>query len=474
LPKPTRKISPEHFQELRDYLTQEQFNFEERPNQVFLARKTGVVLSLYASGNIVVDGGNSALVNSLYEYVVSLGGQEVTKELHELPPLELPFPHIGTDEVGKGDYFGPLVVAGALVPAEAVDSLTLLGVRDSKTLSDTTVRNLASQARILLGSRRIEEIAISPFKYNVLYQKMRNVNRILGWAHAKAIENLLANGENCELALADQFGDPGYIRDSLMSRGKRIELKQATKAERDKAVATASILARDTFLRKREEMSESYHVVFPKGATDVVEFGKKLIREHGMGILPHVAKLHFSTTLEITGGEVPIVGEEIEKQMPLDQVSRVLPEREREDLRLECYSMVSNFEGELRRFIEQKLSQEFGDKWWNVCVREDIRGKAEGIAEQDRKKGRKANPVECLFFPDYETILLDDNNWNRVFKGVFKNKDQLRARLTILKPYRDSIAHSRGTFVSKDRTDIFSAITWIRKMMLGQSTLEEF
>lgn len=93
--------------------------------------------------------------------------------------------------MGKGDYFGPLVVAEALVPADAVDSLQILGVRDSESLSDTTVRNLASQIRISLGRHRVEEITISPLKYNALYRKMRNVNRILGWAHARAVNPLV-------------------------------------------------------------------------------------------------------------------------------------------------------------------------------------------------------------------------------------------------------------------------------------------
>ena len=467
-------IPPERFAELKDYLAKQGFAFEDRPHQIFLARRPGAVVNLYNNGKIVIAGNNLALIDPLREFLISLGAEKVAKQEDNLLPLELPFPHIGTDEVGKGDYFGPLVVAGALVPVDAVDSLQILGVRDSKLLSDTTVRNLASQIRILLGRHRVEEITISPLKYNALYQKMRNVNRILGWAHARAIENLLSNGEGCTMAVADQFGDPGYIRDSLMARGKRIDLKQTIKAERDLAVAAASILARDIFLHKREEMSECYGVVFPKGATDVVPFGKKLVEEQGLNILPHVSKLHFSTTSEITGGQIPSISDEVRKRVAIDEVPRTLHEREEEDLRAECYDLISDFERELREFIEERLLQEFGEDWWKRCVREDVRGKAEGLAEGEARKGNTVRPVECLFFPDYELILLEDDNWNRVFKPVFKKKDEVRARLTILKSHRDPIAHSRGQITAQHKREIISATSWIRKMMRGQSTLEEF
>ncbi len=300
---PILKIASKDFEELRSFLAKEGFGFEDRAHQVFLARKARVALNLYTNGKVIIGGSDLTLVKALREFVKSIGGEEVVRETRNLEPLELPFPHIGTDEVGKGDYFGPLVVAGALVPPEKVESLRLLSVRDSKSLSDNRIRNIAPQIRILLGRHRIEEISISPQKYNTLYAEMQNVNRILGWAHARVIENLLANGDDCKLAVADQFGDPAYIQDSLMNHRKRIDLKQTHKAERDLAVAAASFLARDTFLHRIEQMCKDYNTVFPKGATDVVALGKKLVEEHGSSVLQHVAKLHFSTTTQITNHE---------------------------------------------------------------------------------------------------------------------------------------------------------------------------
>ena len=131
-------------------------------------------------------------------------------------------------------------------------------MKDSKLLSDTTVDNKASQIRQVCGPKRFRIVIIPSLRYNILILEMKNVNRLLGWAHARAIEDLLANCEGCSLAVADQFGDPAYIRDSLMARGRQIELLQTPKAERDVAVAAASILARDTFLRMRDELSRAY------------------------------------------------------------------------------------------------------------------------------------------------------------------------------------------------------------------------
>ena len=318
--KPTLKLPATNFKKFKSYLTELGFKFENRPHQEFLARKNGIAVNLYSNGKVVIAGSNTSLIDSICIFIKNIGAQEIEKSIQRIEPLELPFPHIGTDEVGKGDYFGHLIVAGTLVTTKVVESLKEIGVKDSKRLSDITIRNLASKIRALLGPHCFEVITISPLKYNILYKRMQNINKILGWAHARAIENLLADTESCNLAVADKFGDPGYIRNSLMSLGKRIELKQITKAERDLAVAAASILARDMFLHKRDEMNETYNDTFPKGATNVIPFGKKIIESYGISILPNVAKLHFSTTLEITGGKVPSIERELEKQTSLETV----------------------------------------------------------------------------------------------------------------------------------------------------------
>jgi ribonuclease HIII len=125
---------------------------------------------------------------------------------------------------------------------------------------------------------------------------MGNVNRILGWAHARVIENLLKENADCRLAVADQFGDPDYIGRSLMERGKRIELIQVHKGEWDIAVAAASILAREAFLKSMAKMSEDFGMEFPRGASEVIEVAREFSERYGKEKLNAVAKMHFSTS----------------------------------------------------------------------------------------------------------------------------------------------------------------------------------
>ncbi|UCE17925.1 MAG: bifunctional methylenetetrahydrofolate dehydrogenase/methenyltetrahydrofolate cyclohydrolase FolD [Gemmatimonadota bacterium] len=202
---------------------------------------------------------------------------------------------IGTDEAGKGDYFGPLVVAGVYVNRETEAKLRLLNIRDSKRVSDTRVKSLATEIKKICPWN---VVAIGPEKYNTLYEKMKNLNRILAWGHARAIENLLGK-VSCARALSDQFGDERFILDALLKRGKEIKLEQKTKAEDDIAVAAASLLARAEFLSRLEKLSSKWGIAFPKGATKVVEDGKKCVKKHGPNVLSKVAKVHFKTTRNI-------------------------------------------------------------------------------------------------------------------------------------------------------------------------------
>jgi ribonuclease HIII len=472
--RPVLQLAPERFDELKAFLAEHGFSFESRPHQVFLARKGTAVVNLYENGKIVFGGSDMKLIEEVETHVNSLGALPVEKKTVNLPPLEVPFPHIGTDEVGKGDYFGPLVTAGVLATAEIARELERIGVKDSKLLSDTTVANKAYQIRKVCGLKRFRIVIIPSLRYNILIREMKNVNRLLGWAHARAIEDLLANGEGCSLAVADQFGDPAYIRDSLMARGRQIELLQTPKAERDVAVAAASILARDTFLRKRDELNRAYGVDFPKGSSNVIEFGKRLVDDYGPEILPNVAKLHFATTIQITGGILPDIPKQVANQVSAERPPRPMQEAEKEDERLECYNLISVFEAELRSFIESRLSSEFGLDWWDECVTAEVRAKAEKLAVGETKKGRIARPIDCLDFSHYDWILLGDKNWERAFKAVFQNKEYVRARLIILKSYRDPVAHSRGDITSREKGEVVGAIHWMRKMIRAQSSIEDF
>jgi ribonuclease HIII len=204
---------------------------------------------------------------------------------------------IGIDESGKGDYFGPLVIAAVFVDAITQDELKLMGVRDSKKVSDGRILEMAPDIKTICPHGII---AIGPQKYNALYSKIKNLNRLLAWGHAKALENLLERGVPGERAIADQFGDERLILNALQEKGRTIVLEQRIKAESDLAVAAASIVARAEFLIRLKRLSDEVGTTLPKGASPSVELAAKMIiKKHGRERLGSVAKLHFKTTQSI-------------------------------------------------------------------------------------------------------------------------------------------------------------------------------
>lgn len=207
---------------------------------------------------------------------------------------------IGIDESGKGDYFGPLVIAAVFVNATTHGELKLMAVRDSKKISDGRILELAPDIKTICPH---SVIAIGPQKYNELYAKIKNLNRLLAWGHAKALETLLEQGVTCERAISDQFGDERLIVNALQEKGRKIALEQRPKAESDVAVAAASILARAEFLLRLKRLSQEVGTTLPKGASPSVELAAKmLIKKHGQDRLGSVAKLHFKTTKAILTG----------------------------------------------------------------------------------------------------------------------------------------------------------------------------
>jgi ribonuclease HIII len=203
--------------------------------------------------------------------------------------------HIGVDESGKGDFFGPLVVAGCYVGPEHLAELD--GVTDSKKLTDAKATSLAKNIRRYCPHY---ELVIMPARYNELYAEIKNLNRLLEWAHAKVIEEVFKL-QPCELAISDQFADPRGLRSKLAKKGLGIELQSMVRAERDIAVAAASILARATFLERLDSLSSKFAMTLPKGATNVIGSGKSLVAKHGTDALTQVAKMHFKTSKQVLG-----------------------------------------------------------------------------------------------------------------------------------------------------------------------------
>jgi len=201
---------------------------------------------------------------------------------------------VGTDESGKGDYFGPLVVAAVWADLPTGAQLEAWGVIDSKRISDGRAAQLAQ--RITSAKIPHAVVAIGPAKYNELYAKMKNLNRLLAWAHARAIENVLENA-SAEVVVADQFGDERLIEQALMQKGRDVRLFQTPRGERDIAVAAASVLARAEFLGRLKRLSDECGMVLPKGAGSPVDAAAaRLVAGQGEAVLSQYAKLHFKNT----------------------------------------------------------------------------------------------------------------------------------------------------------------------------------
>jgi ribonuclease HIII len=201
---------------------------------------------------------------------------------------------IGVDESGKGDYFGPLVVAACYVGPEHLAELE--GVRDSKKLTDEAAQRLS---RMIRRTCPYSVVVIGNERYNRLYDEIRNLNKLLAWGHARAIEDLITR-QPASLIVSDQFANPQELQRRLRSRRIDAVLESRVRAESDIAVAAASILARAEFLRRLKMLSDRFELSLPKGAGhQVIAAARLFVQKHGFESLGCVAKLHFATTKSV-------------------------------------------------------------------------------------------------------------------------------------------------------------------------------
>ena len=292
---------------LRTLLEERSWELSDAPYMFFKAKKEKTSVCAFVSGKLTVQGAGAP------DFVEFLLEPEILREKMFQDPagnsVETgPFaPHAGMDESGKGDFFGPLVVAAVYVPDEA-SALELMkyGVKDSKMIkNDQTILAVASKIRTLLGDR-MGMVTVGNEAYNRLYAGFGSLNRLLAWGHARALENLLNKVPECTSALADQFGDEHLILNALNEKGRRIRLDQRTKAESDIAVAAASIMARAQFVRVMEKLGQEHGVTLPKGAgVQVDEIAARLFQKGGAELLTKVAKMHFRNAYKAQGLPMP-------------------------------------------------------------------------------------------------------------------------------------------------------------------------
>lgn len=295
----TIKLDPIEAPATRRFFEEHGFEFKDAAHAFWQARGPDCIATFYQSGKLLLQGKESDVYRGLLgddtpearPYYRALGK-------HPKPP---PAAWIGTDETGKGDYFGPLVVAGVICEPAHLEILATLGVDDSKAVADSKVPELA---RAIEGLCRHEVMFVSPPTYNRLHAKMGTINALMCWAHGKVIENLLtAGGEpRPDWILVDRFAPDHQMKRALGPLAREVRFAQWPKAEEDPAVAAASIIARAAYLRGLAALGRKFGLKLPGGAgAPVLTAGRRFIEMHGAGALAEVAKLHFSTTQQIGG-----------------------------------------------------------------------------------------------------------------------------------------------------------------------------
>jgi ribonuclease HIII len=301
----TCKLTDEQASALEAAISSRGFKFRAVPYARFAGEKDTINVVFYESGKLVVQG------KGTQEFIEFVLEPEVLKQARlgyetVLNP-DLLLPRIGVDESGKGDFFGPMCVAGVYVNEAVVKLWQDKGIRDSKNISsDKKISELAELIRKTSGCVTTV-VPIGNEAYNRLYTKMKSVNSILAWGHARVIENLMGQKHRMNpppvRAISDQFAaSKSVIEKALMSAGRGIELVQRHKAEEDIAVAAASILARDEFVKGLAKLEKQFEMKLPKGASAAVDAAaKKFVAERGAENLAKVAKTHFRTALRAQG-----------------------------------------------------------------------------------------------------------------------------------------------------------------------------
>lgn len=298
------KLTVTQFAELKALLMERGWEFDTMQYAHWKARQDKTQVVAYESGKLMVQGkGTEEFVQFLLEPEIlheARLGYEAELKAVESPSMFLP--HAGIDESGKGDFFGPLCIACVYTDAASAKALLEAGVADSKTITtDKRIMELAAVIRKETAGKS-SVIVVGPEAFNRIYAKTGNLNKLLAWGHAKALETLLEKVPDCPRAISDQFAkSKSTVQSALMERGRQIVLEQMTKAESDVAVAAASILARCEFVTRMKALGEPVlGRALPRGVSaQVIEAGRELVAKVGKEELHKYAKMNFKTVDEL-------------------------------------------------------------------------------------------------------------------------------------------------------------------------------
>lgn len=278
------------------------------PYAIFQADENDTVITLYESGKVMFQGISADVEASMWEMINKSDGnledffedESDKNNIKEEINIPININSIGSDEVGTGDYFGPIVVTASYVEKDNIPFLTDLGVRDSKKLSDEKILEIVPK---IIKKIPYKTIILNNKDYNSHYGKDMNMNKIKAILHNKVLYSLVnENNYKYDYIVIDQFESPKSYYNQLSDTNKIVkDITFITKAE-DKclSVACSSLISRYIFIKEIDKLSDKYGLFIPKGASSYVDdIAIKLVNNYGEDVLKDVAKLNFSNTSRI-------------------------------------------------------------------------------------------------------------------------------------------------------------------------------
>ena len=264
------------------------------PYAIFQAQEEDTIITLYNSGKCMFQG-TSAFVDANMWKALKENDEEDTNQTDYLNTTS-----VGSDEVGTGDYFGPIVVTASLVKKEDVQYLKNLGCNDSKKITDDKIKKIAPE---IIKKIKYKSIILSNEEYNQKYSKENNMNKIKAIMHNKALSLILEEtNEKLDYVIIDEFAKENRYYSYLSEIPNPVKnITFITKAEsKNMAVACSSIISRYIFLKEFDKLSDTYHIPLPKGSgQNVDKIGEEAVKKYGKDILDKIAKKNFSNTSRI-------------------------------------------------------------------------------------------------------------------------------------------------------------------------------
>lgn len=277
------------------------------PYSVFQAEEGGTIITLYESGKVMFQGISADIDANMWKDLEShYNNRDIDSELKKKEEKEddktyYYYDAIGSDEVGTGDYFGPIIVTATLVDKSTRKLLEDLKIMDSKKMTDDKIRRCAP---ILMNKLPYVTFTLSNSKYNEMSSKGFNMNKIKAILHNRVLFELSNKGIPYHKIIVDQFTTPrsyfSYLKQENIE-DKVTKITFLTKGEsKHLSVAAASVISRYRFLQEMDKLSEKYKVDIPKGASPKVDsVAKKILDTYGKNELSKIVKLNFKNTEKI-------------------------------------------------------------------------------------------------------------------------------------------------------------------------------